>query len=61
MDYSECLFTDESNLGDFLEQGQSLEEIFERLECHYFIDGQEASTTRIVALLEFLSNRGVTG
>lgn len=61
MNYSDCLITDESDLGDFLEQGHSLEEFFERLEHHYFIDGRDAGTTRIVALLEFLNKRGVTG
>lgn len=64
-DYAECLITDESDLLDFTgasgeKSKAELEEMSDRLEAHYLIDGRELGSTRIVALLEFLQSRGVT-
>jgi hypothetical protein len=64
-EYEECLISDESDLFDFacaLEDRQiEVEQMLDRLEGHYPIDGRAAASTRIVDLLEFLRDRGVTG
>jgi hypothetical protein len=59
-DYNDCLITDESDLLDFIGSGPPLEQALDRLEAHYLWDGRSLGTTRIVALLEVLHERGVT-
>lgn len=62
-EYADCLVTDESDLHDFAAVTEDADvevaSMFDRLESHYLIDGQEAASTRIVDLLEFLRERGV--
>ncbi|MGQ0767153.1 MAG: hypothetical protein ACT4OZ_16010 [Gemmatimonadota bacterium] len=63
-DYSECLITDESDLRDFASVvdpiDPQVQEMLARFEAHYFV-APPTDSTRIVDLLEFLRNRGVTG
>ena len=63
-EYSDCLVTDESDLYDFApvraDAAAAVAAMFARLESHYLIDAREAATTKIVGLLEFLEERGVT-
>lgn len=63
-EYEECLITDESDLRDFVDvfgnHDAEIAAMLDRLEAHYFIDGRELGTTRIVDLLSFLQSRGVT-
>jgi hypothetical protein len=63
-DYGECLVTDESDLRDFASVVDPIEpqvqEMLARFEAHYFVAAPTGST-RIVDLLEFLRQRGVTG
>lgn len=64
-EYEECLITDESDLLDFTgpdgDHRAAVEEMLDRLEAHYLIDGRAATSTRIVDLLELLQSKGVTG
>jgi hypothetical protein len=64
-EYEECLVSDESDLYDFTDAfGDRMAEVqvmLDRLEGHYLIDDRGAGSTRIVDLLEFLRDRGVTG
>jgi hypothetical protein len=64
-DYEDCLVSDESDLSDFADafgdHQAEVEAMLDRLEAHYLIDGRAAGSTRIVNLLEFLRDRGVTG
>lgn len=63
-EYADCLVTDESDLYDFApvtaDAGTAVAAMFDRLESHYLIDARAAATTKIVGLLEFLEERGVT-
>ncbi len=63
-DYGECLLTDESDLRDFASVVDPIEpqvqEMLARFEAHYFVTAPTGST-RIIDLLEFLRDRGVTG
>jgi hypothetical protein len=59
-DYGNCLITDESDMLDFVRPGPPLESALDRIEEHYFFDARSLGTTRIVALLEALHERGVT-
>ncbi len=63
-DFADCLITDESDLYDFADSlgdhDADVAAMLDRLEAHYFIDGRVVRTTRIVDLLEFLRDRGVT-
>lgn len=62
--YEDCLVTDESDLYDFTDlTGDQVAEaarMLDRMEAYYAIDGRAANSTRIVELLQLLSQRGVT-
>jgi hypothetical protein len=57
--YEECLVTDESDLLDFLGEDEPIEDLLRKFTAHYFVDAAEASSTRILDLLELLRERGI--
>ena len=67
-EFAEVLVTDESDLYDFTsftdsraERDAAVIEMLDRAEAHYLIDIRPVGSTRIVTLLEYLRDRGVTG
>ena len=63
--YEDVLVTDDSDLYDFAELGDdrnaAVAAMVDRMSACYRVDARQASSTRIVDLLEFLATNAVAG
>ena len=58
-DYGDFMITDDSDLFDILDEA-GVNQALDRMDEHYLVDSRACGSTRIVALLELLRERGVS-